>query len=108
MYKAKSVLPYVTTHCLTSKTIIVVRIKIPLFLWYVIQFFTSASMSGHLQYAYEMSISSSLTSLTFPLPFPRKFQSKQVKYYGIADTLYAVATGVLSVPCDRVMSVSKI
>jgi hypothetical protein len=60
-----------TTHYLTSKTIIFVSIKMPLFLWYIIQFFTSASIAGHMQDAYETGISFSLSTLDLPLPFPR-------------------------------------
>ena len=71
----------------------------------MIQFFTSASTSGLLHNAYKMSIYSLLTSQT--LPFPRKFQLKHVKYYGIADALYGVARRVVSMPCDHT-SVLKI
>ena len=61
VFLAKSVLPYVTCHYLKWKIIIIAGIKIPPFLWYVIYFFSSASTSGHPQYVYEISISSSLT-----------------------------------------------
>lgn len=61
VFPVKSALPCVTCHCLKWKTIIIAGIKIPPFLWYVIHFFSSASTSGHLQYVYEISISSSLT-----------------------------------------------
>jgi hypothetical protein len=60
VFPAKSVLPCVTCYCLNWKSINFAGIKIPPFLLYVIQFFSSASKSGHLQYAYEISISSSL------------------------------------------------
>lgn len=67
-YQVKSVLPYVTTHCISSKTIIFICIKIPPFLWYINQLFTSVCTSGHLHYAYEMSIYSLLWLFLFPSP----------------------------------------
>lgn len=70
VFPAKSVLPCVNCHYLKWITIIIAGIKIPQFLWYVIHFFSSASTSGHLQYVYEISISSSLTPINSSSSLP--------------------------------------
>jgi hypothetical protein len=50
-------MPHASTHALASKTMPLVDIQIPLFLWSVIQFFTPTSTrQAYLQYENEKSI----------------------------------------------------